>query len=98
MPTYRSVGDSDEERPTPGLSLKGIKWYLVDPVDADDTALPVQARLQIEDEIIHVVKVDYAAGTRDVTGPVIEVLRGQEGTTAASHDVGATYAWLDPPA
>jgi hypothetical protein len=33
-----------------------------------------------------------------MSGPLIEVLRGQEGTTAASHDAGAEYEWLEPPA
>ena len=92
-----NVGDSNEERPRPALSLQGIKWYLVEPVDADDTQFEVRARLEVGSEIIHVIKCDYAAGTRDVSGPVIEVVRGAEGTTAASHAAGATYTWLGAP-
>ena len=97
MPPYQSTGRSDGVRPTPALSLDGIQWYMVDPVDADDTQFRVRARLQIEAEILWVEKVDYAAGSRDVAGPVIEVLRGREGTTAVAHDVGAEYTWLGPP-
>jgi hypothetical protein len=47
--------------------------------------------------VLWVVRSYYVGGRRDVTGPYIKVLRGQEGTTAAAHALGAKYEWLGPP-
>jgi hypothetical protein len=94
---YQYVGNSDTPGPTPALSIEGIQWYLAEAVNADSREFTFRARLRIEDEIILVIKSDVVGGSTDVAGPVLEVLRGQEGTAAVAHAAGAEYEWLGPP-
>lgn len=96
---YRMTARSIQVPTTPALSLAGAIWYLAEAVDAETREFEARARLQIEDEIVIVVKGGLRrAWSTDVSGPVVEVLRGQEGTAAASHAAGAEYEWLPAPA
>lgn len=93
-----------DSRPTPVISMKGAIWYLAHDVGPEGAAplertprWEVRARLRIEDEILICVGTYYSGGMTIHTGPKARFLRGQEGTTAAAHAVGAEYEWLPAP-